>query len=279
MRPCILILAMMSIVFGETDTLRQIDCEKYVYFKSPLDQKVYQILLGTLRGATLGGAFATLTEYNSNQPGGNYGPPAVVGGSILGGLVGGLISTASPAPNPTQIDTIYPVRIERNNVGYSWIYAPWSLNDTRGMAQFSVKYRLYRNSPLWFNEFLVGISFGSIESLEYDRDSGGYHSDTDDRYIIGLKKIFRQNSIAEPFTGFELGYSRIGERDDSDTRDIKGPFFNILGGLRVNVFNLIHTDVCLRYEFSSVFNQLREYRSYDSSINTVLSISFGAYIF
>lgn len=68
------------------DTLQQPDQANYIYFKSSVDQKVHQIFLGTIRGASLGGAIATLTDFSSNQQGSNYGPPAVVGGSILGGL-------------------------------------------------------------------------------------------------------------------------------------------------------------------------------------------------
>lgn len=278
MRQCILILLAMSFCLGETDSLRETDSQNYIYFDSRFNQNVYQILLGTLRGATLVGAFATLIDYNSDQQG-DYGPPAVVGGGIFGALAGGLISTALTLPNSSSSDSRSPLRIERNNIGYSWIYAPWDLNDNRGAAQFFVKYRLYGKSPLWFNEFLIGISFGSLRSLEYDRDSGGYYSDTDDRYMLGVRRIFRENSIAEPFAGFELGYSRIGLRDDYDTRDIKGPFVGLLGGLRINLFDLIHPDLCFSYEYSPVFNELREYRDYASSINSVISVSFAAYIF
>lgn len=44
MRPYLLILAMVSVLFGKTDTLRQTNHQNYINFESQLEKKIPTVL-------------------------------------------------------------------------------------------------------------------------------------------------------------------------------------------------------------------------------------------
>jgi len=245
-----------------------------VYFIDGTHANLFFVTQNTFRGMVLGGAFGALVSY-SNSP--SYAPLLdFIGGGALGGLAGFALSSLIllTEENPA----FYPeMATRKSQVGFSWIYAPYNVNTNRGFAQFNLKFRTYGKSLLWFNEYHFGLAFGSRESTDKD-DYGTYVADYDDKYFLGFRKIFLERWPLNPFVGCEFGKAFIA-RNDADTRGINGLFVDGLAGFRVNIADILHSDICIRHEFSQVYEELTIYNTYPSGLNTVISISLGGYIF
>lgn len=244
-----------------------------VYFIDGTHANLFFVTQNTFRGMVLGGALATVVSYN-NSP--SYAPPAVIGGGALGGLAGFALSSLILLTE--ERPAFYPeMATKKSHLGFSWIYAPYNVNTNRGFAQFNLKFRTYGKSFLWFNEYHAGLAFGSRQSTDKD-EYGAFVLDSDDKYFLGMRKIFLQRWPLNPFVGVEFGKAFIA-RNDADTRGINGLFVDALAGFRINFADILHSDICIQQEFSQVAEDLKLYNAYPSGLNTVISISLGGYIF
>lgn len=149
-----------------------------------------------------------------------------------------------------------------------------------GEKGLALNYRLPIAPPWSPDEFQLAFQ----DRTWYDNsETAPVVEGNDSRYSIRLLKNFR-DQVVNPYAGIALGLAdgyiyRAGPGQPAEQPSYRSAFVDVLAGVMVNVFDLVHARAQLSYEPYGPYYSIRPHGDFSYASNFGFQLSLGTYIF